>query len=129
MRIRNVLFLLCMLFGRILCVQISYIGKHRERICGSAYLTGTVTLRYAHETPPITVFSEGRSRWRGPPLQILLEPEDRPGEFRFLEVEGKHVPNGLEINSPFFNMCIRHNAILDISVVKDEIQGINIRKK
>lgn len=129
MGLRGILFLFSVLVSLVQCVQISYIGTHRERICGSAYLSGTVSLRYTHDSPPVTVFSEGRSRWRGPPLQILIEPDDRPGEFRFLEIEGRHIPNGLEIKGPWFDMCIRHTAVIDITVLKDTIQGINIRKK
>lgn len=123
------LFFCCLLLliHGITAVRIYHIALHPDIQSGPAYSTGRITLTYTHAQPPITIFEEDRSsRWRGPPAEIILEPDDRQGEFFLFNMMGKHTPEGLEIKNEFYNICVKQNARISIQLVNSQVQSISL---
>ena len=121
------LFFLTILLFTCQCTatRIYRISLHPEIICGPSRITGTFTLSYTHDSPPVTVFSEDKtSRWAGPPLEIVLEPDDRQGEFCVLDMKGRHIPEGIEIENDLFSMCVKQSADINIKVVKGKVKSV-----
>jgi len=119
--------LFSVIIGVITATRIYYIASYPERLCGSAYITGQIILTYKHGCPPITEFEEDRScRWKGPPLEIVLEPDDQPGVFHLLSMTGRHIPAGLEIKNEFFEVYVKKNARINIKVVRNQVQSMTL---
>lgn len=94
---------------------------------GPSLTTGSVVLHYNKAEPPVTEFSYDQTeRWQGPPVTIMIEPDNRPGEFHLADLHGKHTESGLLLNYNTVEVCLKFSGLIYLSFEKGQVGRIDI---
>lgn len=107
----NLLITIVVLFAQSLLATFQevgtlYLGPRLYVTCSR--IDGEIIINYNLQKSESTFMYNRNIPWRGPQMQLILQPEDRPGEFALHEdVYGKHVPTGIHITSSLFDLFIR----------------------
>lgn len=104
-------------------------GGSSEHGGGPAYVSGTILLHFKQGPPPITDFSYDVNGWRGPQVELLLQPDHRVGEFKLLDLWGAHVDEGLHLVSTQFDVCVQQSATISLDLRMSQVQSLRITKE
>lgn len=90
-------------------VGTTYLGPRLDVTCSR--IDGEIIIHYSLQKSESTFMYNRKIPWRGPQIQLILQPDDRPGEFALHEdVYGKHAPTGIHISSSIFDLFIRKTS-------------------
>ena len=89
--------------------EITYIGPMLDVTCSK--INGEAIIDYDLRKTESTFMHNHNIPWCGPRMQLIIQPDDQPGEFILDEdVRGKHIPDGIQITNPLFEICVRKTS-------------------